>query len=442
MEDVISAVQSCKEWSATFGKLLKNPSSLLTSNATDSSTTESRVRKALNDGKVVQIYADVESEGNRLFVIEPIGQSTAHVLHAWKDERVRAQEAMPIDTIVRLLKQLETTDPTQRRQARRQLWGDDFAEPRRGSEGAIRFVYILSGHVDEIDRETLIATMSRKTEFSLGQTLRHRSGKKESETLSFVFGAAGIISDPTLDKDAQMIEVAKQGAKSATFRAIAEGVGNLATKRLAPTFARAIGKSVVRANAVTGTVLFGLNAMWDVRKWAKNDITAVRLRQRLAEGAAGAMGGFAAAASTGVAGGLLLGPIGALVGAVVGGIAGERIGSRVGKKIDSVMWDEGEDSVMNSYEFFGWRGVKRGTRPVRTADEVVEAYEKKISDEKPKAWTQDDWATACTANLFILIRAMYPEFVQLLNAAEDIRKSATEATSVVSTAMLESLACM
>lgn len=40
------------------------------------------------------------------------------------------------------------------------------------------------------------------------------------------------------------------------------------------------------------------------------------------------------------------------------------------------IWDEGEDSVMNSYEFFGWHNVKRGTRPIKSATEIKEAYVK------------------------------------------------------------------
>ena len=110
--------------------------------------------------------------------------------------------------------------------------------------------------------------------------------------------------------------------------------------------------------------MFGVFALWDVAKWAKHDITAVELRQNIAEGAAGAAGGIAGGIALGAAGGVVLGPVGAFFGGVIGGIAGGFGGAAAGKAIDKAIWDEGEDSVMNSYEFFGWHDVDRGSRPI------------------------------------------------------------------------------
>ena len=96
-------------------------------------------------------------------------------------------------------------------------------------------------------------------------------------------------------------------------------------------------------------LLFGVFDLWDVAKWA-NDITAVELCKNIAKGAVGAITG----GLLGAARGAIFGPAGVFFGGIIGSMAG------AGKAIDKAMWDEGEDSIMNSYKFFGWQDVKRG----------------------------------------------------------------------------------
>ena len=76
-----------------------------------------------------------------------------------------------------------------------------------------------------------------------------------------------------------------------------------------------------------------------------------------------------------------------------------------GWAFDKEIWSEDEDSVMKCYEFFGWRSVDRGTRPVKPAKELVDAYTKKLK-KKPRRAEKKDWETFCTANMIALLRAM------------------------------------
>jgi len=174
------------------------------------------------------------------------------------------------------------------------------------------------------------------------------------------FGVCILGADGVILKRGDWEEVLEEGVKTGLALGVGEGAGALVAKSVVPTFARA-GVSVVRANAAAGAAMFGVVALWDVAKWAKHDITSVELRQNLTEGAAGAAAGVAAGIAAGAVGGVLLGPVGSFFGAIAGGVAKGFGGAKAGKVIDKAIWNVGEDSVMNSYEFFGWHNVKRGT---------------------------------------------------------------------------------
>ena len=167
-------------------------------------------------------------------------------------------------------------------------------------------------------------------------------------------------------------------------------------------------------------------AIWDVAEWANNDITGVQLRKKLAQGAAGTVGGVAGGIAAGAAGGAMLGPVGALFGGLFGGIAGGFGGAAVGKALDEALWDEGEDSVMNTYEFFGWRSVHRGTRPTKPANEIKQAYLNKVWKKPSQKFTDREWSTVCNAHLMVLLRAMFPEFKKMLELSKDMHNKKSD----------------
>lgn len=252
--------------------------------------------------------------------------------------------------------------------------------------------------------------------------------------LGFVFGAGGILL-VGLIKGTRVV-YAKVGL-AVLKSGLTRGLGCAVAKVGAPTFAR-VGVSIVGASAVAGVSVFGFFAIWDVVKWKMKGITKVQLRKRLAQGAGEAAGGLGAAAALGAAGGFCFGPIGALAGAFVGGIAGGIGGLFGGRAIDRRIWNENEDAVMNSYEFFGWRDVKRNTRPTKSADEIGKAYNRKLG-EKPKRVKEEDWHKFCLGSLMDLLPAMYPEFKKMMQLADELQKKESSGLSAIGTAFYEYL---
>ena len=265
-----------------------------------------------------------------------------------------------------------------------------------------------------------------------------RMGAGVGAGLGFVFGAGGVLLVGLIKGErVDYVEVGLAGLKSVLAGGLGGGAGAAVAKVATPTFAR-IGVSVVRSNAVAGVAMFGVFAIWDVVEWKMNKITEVQLRQRLAEGAGGAAGGIGGGAALGVAGGVWFGPIGALGGALIGGIAGGIGGAFAGRAIDGAIWDESEDAVMNSYEYFGWRGVKRNTRPTKSADEIGKAYDRKLG-EKPEKVGEEDWHKFCLGNLMVLLPTMYPEFKKMMQLAVELQKKKSSGLSAIGTAFYEYL---
>ena len=265
-----------------------------------------------------------------------------------------------------------------------------------------------------------------------------RMGAGAGAGLGFVFGAGGVLlAELTKGEEVDCVEVGLGGLKGGLAGGLGGGAGAAVAKVAAPTFAR-IGVSVVRSNAVAGVAMFGVFAIWDVVEWKMNKITEVQLRQRLAEGAGGAAGAIGGGAALGVAAGVWLGPAGALAGAVIGGFAGGFAGAFAGRAIDGAMWDESEDAIMNSYEFFGWRGVKRNTRPTKSADEIGKAYDRKLG-EKPEKVGEEDWHKFCMGNIMVLLPAMYPEFKKMMQLAVELQKKKSSGLSAIGTAFYEYL---
>ena len=464
------AGQTCLRWGGVIGDLLKEESIHLRYQRNGPPGEKSvrpfefdLMREELRSGKAIIIEIKLP-QTSHMFTIEPQRGNKARVLHAWEGEHtLRVQKSMPIDDMVNILKRLPTYDSTQQgdiRQLRNdctRLWGESHAADidtvgPNASRRKISYTTIFTGEpkrpLSECG-ESFLSLSSESTEWhsvcsdleegsaahQYGRgAVRIRTATGIGAGLGLVLGAAGVL---ILDHNADWRSVVKGGIKAGIAMGIGEGAGAAVAKAVRPTFPGA-GVSIVRANAVSGTAMFAVFALWDIAEWSKHDITAVELRKRLTAGAAGALGGIGGGIAVGAAGGAWLGPPGAFVGGLIGGIAGGVGGAYVGAAIDESIWDEGEDSIMNSYEFFGWHSVKRETRPVKTPREIAEAYCKKLK-EKPPKMSNEDWATSCTATLMVLLRTMFPVFIKLQEIAENLRKKNTRGVSVIGTAMYQSL---
>ena len=482
---------SCAAWGETLTELLAKPRLLYVRQGVRVPGAQQvpfeQIAQELRDGRAVVLNAKLPNQyqgADHYFTLEPRGEGKARVLHAWQDmHTLRAEEAMPIDELVGLLKGLDGHEmrpgenATKLSEIRGKLWGSDHADPGTIGEYSARrkisFDTVISGepkHPLEFS-ENLNGLSKKLVGFSKEVTplvfedpppLAKMQGPKPvakgalvkaaaqgallGAGLGLVFGAAGVL---WYDKsDDRWKNAAIEGGKGALGGVVGGGVGGVAAKVLTPTFAR-LGVSVFRANILAGVAMSGVFAIWDVGQWAANNITAVELRKRVAANLAGAAGGIgggiAAGLGAGFAGGWIFGPPGAVVGGILGGIVGG-IGGGIGgalggMALDKAIWSENEDSVMNSYEFFGWRFVRRGKRPEKTAEEIADAYMKKLND-KPKKVTDDDWATICTATLMVLLRAMYPEFVKLLEIVKKLREKKNDGVAIIGTAMFTSLSHM
>ena len=124
--------------------------------------------------------------------------------------------------------------------------------------------------------------------------------------------------------------------------------------------------------------------------------------------------------------GLEGGPIGVAIGFFAGLIGGV-VGANVGKHIDHWIWDQGEDDVMNCYEFFGWHDVERDTRPEKSPEEFGAAFETALHDKKHEDVSEHNWYLTCLRNFMVLVGEMYPEtkeiFKKMHEVAEESAKS-------------------
>lgn len=439
-----------------------------------------KIKQDLQKGKAIFAHVKLPESLDHVFTV--VGyRGTAHVLHAWQNEHgIRAERSMPIDEMVSLLKDLVEYDYRsvyvhKIHDTRVRLWGSDHGGLKEIDDSCGRskiiFNAIISGEPSKpLDKFkeglkrlsiNLYEWGSAASEQSSGQStvsstewhsvaseqfsgqssitineahaaIRVKYPESYAAALVFVLSAGG-----ALIWDFDWEEVCEDAFKRGLGFGVGNRVGAVVTKSTTPTIARA-GVSVVRLNAATGAAMFGIFALWDVAKWAANDITAVQLRKNIAEGAAGAAGGIAGGIALGAAGGAVLGPVGAFFGGVIGGIAGGFGGAEAGKAIDKAIWNEGEDSVMNSYEFFGWHDVERGQRPLKSAKEITAAYTRMLNKKPSKRLKDKDWATYCTANLMVLLRAMYPEIKTLLKISEYLRNNGGKGVSFIGSTMYSS----
>ena len=409
-----------------------------------------KIERNLMGGMAALMFVKLPESKVHVFAIVRDEDKKPYVLHGWQGHSVRLESSMAIEDLVSLLKDLHSYDYTKASDVsvacdkRKQIWGSDHmgsSEPVECQEPVrITFEAVLTGflQVPLGQCEEKLGSMSVElAEWCnvASQTTEDPDGFRAA--FGFVFGSGGALELD--DGDLEIQQVTPTDQEKLLARGQAQLAGGAVAKLATPGIAR-IGVSVVRANAAAGAVLFGINALWDVQKWAQNDITAVQLRKNFAQNAAGAAGGVAAGIAAGAAGGFLGGPLGAFVGGVLGGIAGGLAGGAAGKALDEAIWDENEDLVMESYDFFGWRFVSRCSRPKKSGEEVREAYLHKLrGTNQPSGVKDNDWAKYCTAMLMVLLRAMYPELKQMFEIAEDLNESKTKAVTMIGTCMYSSL---
>lgn len=471
LEAIRKAGTSCMRWGAALQSLFvddmldpvyfrNKPGKMIQQQHWD------KLKLELRDGKAVFSHVNMPGSTDHVFTIVGNG-GDAYVLHAWQDHHgLRAEPSMPIEKMIGLLKKLTQYEYTTSRnigrirEVRGQLWGEDHMGPNENLRGAsgrkrISFSLIASGKPKKplMESKKVLGQLTRDLAKWQSESSRLSSATASEELLSaeldpsvadiadetigtsegavnvkfavgfgaalgFVFGAGG-----ALYNHADWDEALEEGVKTGVAMGAGEGLGAV------------FGGSVIRSNVIAGAAFFGVITLWDVAHWAAHDISGVQLRQKLAQGAAGTVGGVASGIAAGAAGGALLGPVGALFGGLFGGVAGGIGGAAAGKALDEALWDEGEDSVMNAYDFFGWYNVKRGTRPTRSPSQVRGAYQWKVRRKPTKNLTDTEWSTTCTAHLMILLRAMFPEFKTMLKISKDIHDNKGKGVSVISNTM-------
>lgn len=202
---------------------------------------------------------------------------------------------------------------------------------------------------------------------------------------------------------------------------IAGGIGDAS----AYAVKRKFGESVLRDNVVTAVAMTVVFTVWDVHKWEMHEITKVEFREHLAQGIGGAVGGVFGAAAAGAAVGEVATPIGAVIGFFAGLIGGV-IGANVGSTVDHWIWDQGEDDIMNCYEFFGWDDVERDTRPEKSAEEFGEAFDTALHEKKHEDVAEDHWHVLCLRNFMVLVNEMYPESKELMEKMENVAQASVE----------------
>ena len=461
IDDIRATISTCAGWASVFEELLDRFSMKCST-----FVNMGIIQQHLNQGKLVFLNAKLPGGIDYTFAIQSDGKYS-QVVHGYSDSGIQnCGTQLKNRDMVALLNNLSRYDHSKRSDVRivrelyMQLWGRGI-QPQRVKSNfgstSVDFSYFLSGEPRDLKFTgralSYLHTALSDSAFIPVEYLHTAGGYRSQITgrtvlktagyagvfgavLGFVFGAGGTL---LFDDTADWGDILLCGAQAGAAMGAAELASGLVAQTVRPRFA-AVGASVVRTNAAAGIAAFGVVALWDVARWKAHDITAVELRKNLASGAGGAAGGFAAGAATGalagVAGG---GPIGIAIGALVGGIVGGIGGSIAGKKIDRAIWSEGEDSVMDSYEFFGWHNVPRHTRPHKSAMEITEAYCTKL-EQKPSKITYMNWSVLCTATLMILLQAMYPELKKLLDIAENLRGNGSQAFSILATAVYEKVA--
>ena len=379
----------------------------------------------LRNGNAILVHVKLPEEGiDHVFTVVGDGEK-ALVLHAWQNQHgIRAEESMPIDEMVSLLDKLDnfSNDFNKIGDVRAKLWGSDHRGPGAADIGTssrkkITYNMILSGKprkpllecketlgsLSQELSEWLSVSSEQSSDSEAHAATRVKNAAGFNAGFGFVLGAGGALSS-----HADFAEILEEG-----------GV------------AKSKAGSVVQANAAAGAAMFSVFDLWNVAKWA-NNTTAVELRKNIAKGAAGAITG----GMIGAARGAIFGPAGVFVGGVIGSWAGA--GKAFDKEKDKPIWDEGEDSVMNSYEFFGWQDVKSGERPLKSAEAITAAYTSVLNEKPSNKLTDEDWATYCTANLMVLLRAMYPELKAILKMSEDLRNNSSKAVSIIGSTMYSS----
>lgn len=461
---ITKEVESCVEWAGLLESLMQDTSIVYARKHDVKIDPEvfDKVARKLNDGKTILTALKQTQGGDHAFAIEPLGDGKARILHGWQgDHPLRPEQSMPIEELCDTLKSLtkldHVNDKPRLEKALCKLFGKDHAQL---GDKVVRRKITFTSISEGVPRESLTSPANRARLRGLSEVIAPperarlsgrstvslddcaeaggkgnkfsgvRMGAAFGAGLGFVLGAGG-----ALYSGEDWEDVGLAGLKSGLGGGVAGGVAAGVIKGTTPTFAKA-GASIVRSNAAAGIALFGVFAIWDVAEWKMHKITGVELRKRLAEGAGAAGGGILGGAAAGVAGGIWFGPVGAGVGAFFGGLAGGIGGMFAGKGIDYAIWDQGEDAVMNSYEFFGWHDVDRSERPKKTPEEMGEAYAEKLKN-KPKKMEQKDWDTVCLGTFMILAKAMYPVFQDLIKLANEVRKEKSNGLSVIATLVFE-----
>jgi len=61
-----------------------------------------------------------------------------------------------------------------------------------------------------------------------------------------------------------------------------------------------------------------------------------------------------------------------------------------------------------------------------------------LDEKHPKKITDKNWATFCTANLMVLLKAMFPVLKEMLKIAEDLHKNESKSVSIIAAMMYNS----
>ena len=376
-----------------------------------------KIERDLRQGKAIFVQTRLPGGTDHVFTI--VGdEGEARICHAWQNKHgLREERSMPIEDMVSLLEKLPTYDYTKRGDVakvldvRKRLWGSDHMMSGNigsSSRTKISFNAISSGApkkpltaILEILGKLSIELVEWHSESISGRSLVSSSNVEEmsgthsvsqgAETvrytecfgagLEFVFGVGGtLLSNKTSYWE-------EEGIKTALAMGVGESTGAAVTTSVKPR--AAARRSVVHQ---AGSARFGLLENAEA----------------------------------------LIDDVGQTVGGLFDGFVGQLT---AGKPIDMAMWDEGEDSVIASYKFFGWQDVVGDTLPIKSAQEIKDAYLKML-DNKP-SWRirKNHWATHCTANLMVLLRAMFPGLKKMMTISGELRSNSTRGAAIIGTAM-------
>jgi len=270
----------------------------------------------------------------------------------------------------------------------------------------------------EIPESLPVEEYATEIEAEAGSSGGHAMGS----VFGLVFGVGSAVLQGKNAKDTLM-----EGLKGLT----AGAAGDLAGLAVSRQF----GESVLRDNIVTGVAMTAVFTLWDVHEWKMHEITAVEFREHMAEALGGVAGGVIGMAAAGAVAGVEGGPIGMGIGFLAGLIGGV-IGANVGREVDHWIWDQGEDDVMNCYEFFGWFDVERNTRPEKSAEEFGEAFETAVHEKKHEDCSEHHWYLVCLRNFMVLVGEMYPETKEIFKLMHEVAEKSVDSIpfAMISTA--------